>query len=184
MKNLEELCDVAKAFSMITVPGGNRLVVITSSGGAGILSSDACEDAGLVLSNFSDSTLKRLREDLPDYCVIGNPLDLTGNALNNAHLYGDALDVVLADDSVDMVLVVYGDPIPNSFEAIEKQVEKARSLGIPVAVNYLGGGEVQEIETVSLQKNGLPVFETPSRAVVALSYMHRYGEYVSETEGA
>ncbi len=184
MKNLEELCDVAKALSIMAVPRGNRLVVITSSGGAGILSSDACENAGLVLSNLSDSTLGRLREDLPDYCVIGNPLDLTGNALNNAHLYGDALDIVLEDDSVDMVLVVYGDPIPDSFEAIEKQVEKARSLGIPVAVNYLGGGEVQEIETVSLQKNGLPVFETPSRAVVALSYMHRYGEYVSETKGA
>jgi len=184
VKNLEELCDVAKAFSMMPVPRGNRLAVITSSGGAGILSSDACEDAGLVLSNLSGPTLKKLREGIPDYCVIGNPLDLTGNALNNAHLYGDALEVVLEDDSVDMVLVVYGDPIPHSFEAIEKQVEKARSLGIPVAVNYLGGGEVQEIETVSLQKNGLPVFETPSRAVVALSYMHRYREYVSETKGA
>lgn len=113
MKNLEELCDAAKAFSTMPTPKGNRLIVITSSGGAGILSSDACESAGLVLTKLSESTQERLHEILPDWCVIGNPLDLTGNALNNVHLYKDALDIVLEDDSVDMVLVIFGDPIPD-----------------------------------------------------------------------
>lgn len=184
VKNLEELCDVAKAFSTMQIPKGNKLIVITSSGGAGILSSDACEGTGLVLSKLSESTIRRLRKGLPEWCVIGNPLDLTGNALNNVHLYSDALDIALEDVSVDMALIIFGDPIPDSYEAIADQIVKARSLGIPVAVNYLGGAEVQEAETVNLQKNGLPVFQTPGRAVTALSYVNKYGEYVSQTGGA
>lgn len=178
MDSLQELCDASVAFSTLPVPKGNRLLVVTSSGGAGILTSDACEGSGLTLSQLSESTLERLKEILPDWCIFGNPLDLTGNALTYPHIYGDALDIAIEDESVDMVLVVFGDPITGSLGILEKQLEKARGLSVPIVVNYMGGAEVQEAETIELIKGGVPVFKTPERAVSALGYMFEYWEKI------
>jgi acetyl coenzyme A synthetase (ADP forming)-like protein len=174
LNGLEELCSVSKAFSCLPIPRGNRLLIISSSGGAGILSADSCEGVDLVLSNLSEQTLEKLRNKLPEYCIIGNPLDLTGNAFSNPEMYEMALEIVLEESSVDMILVIFGDPIPNSYNLLEKQVKKAKKLGVPIAVNYLGGADVQENEIKNLQKNGVPVFPTPNRAINALSYMYRY----------
>jgi acetyl coenzyme A synthetase (ADP forming)-like protein len=183
VRGLEELCDAAKAFSALPTPRGNRLLILTSSGGAGILSTDACEELGLTLSSLSGPTIERLSATLPEYCILGNPLDLTGNAYSNPGMYRDALEIALEDGSVDMVLVVFGDPIPDSFEVIEGKVAKAKDLGIPVAANYLGGADVQEAEIDCLQRGGVPVFPTPERAIRALSYMYTYSLNLSRLKG-
>jgi acetyl coenzyme A synthetase (ADP forming)-like protein len=172
--SLEELLDAAKAFSMLPVPGGPNLLVVTSSGGAGILSSDASEKAGLNLRTLSRETVDRLSSVLPDYCILRNPLDLTGNALTEPEMYRDALEAVLESGEADMVLVVFGDPIPETVELLKEVVEKAKERGVPVAVNYLGGADVQKDEVDALQRNGIPVYPTPERAITALGYLNRY----------
>jgi len=176
VQDLEELCDAAKVFSTLPIPRGNKLLIITSSGGSGILSSDACEGAGLVLSNLSGSTKTKLRENLPAWCIFRNPLDLTGNVLNDVQQYNMTLKIALNDKSVDSVLLIFGDPILNAFEAVIDEIKKGLSLGVPVAVTYLGGAEIQIEETRKFQKSGIPVFPTPSRAVVALGYLNKYSE--------
>jgi acetyl coenzyme A synthetase (ADP forming)-like protein len=172
--SLEELLDATKAFSMLPVPRGPNLLVVTSSGGAGILSSDASEKVGLNLHTLSKKTLDRIEAVLPDYCILRNPLDLTGNALTEPKMYRDALAAVLENGEADMVLVVFGDPIPDTVELLGEVVGRAEEKGIPVVVNYLGGAEVQKIEVDALQRNGIPVYPTPERAITALGYLNRY----------
>ena len=172
--SLMELLDAAKAFSMMPVPAGSRLLVVTSSGGAGILSSDASEKAGLALKPLSEDIVNRLREALPEYCVLRNPLDLTGNAFTEPGMYRDALEVVLESDEADIVIVVFGDPISGTVELLGETVRKAREKGVPVAVNYLGGADVQKVEVDALQRSGVPVYPTPERAITALGYMNKY----------
>ncbi len=172
--SLEELLDAAKAFSALPVPRGPRLLVVTSSGGAGILSSDASEKAGLTLRTLSRDTVDRLKAVLPDFCILRNPLDLTGNALTEPNMYGEALEVALERGEADMILVVFGDPIPGTVELLRKAVEKANEKGVPLAVNYMGGADVQKVEVDALQRNGIPVFQTPERAITVLGYLNRY----------
>lgn len=178
VRDLEELCDAVKAFSTLSVPNGDRLLIITSSGGSGILASDTCEEVGLKLSELSVTTLEKLKQSLPDWCVMGNPLDVTGNALNYVHLYRDALEIALDDDSVDMCLLIFGDPIPDAYESLTEALQKATKKKIPVAVSYLGGANVQIVETQKFQENGVPVYPTPGRAVRALSFLNKYREKV------
>ncbi|MDH5794560.1 MAG: acetate--CoA ligase family protein [Candidatus Bathyarchaeota archaeon] len=182
-EDLEELCDAAKTFSTLNIPKGNRLLVVTSSGGAGILSSDACEEAGLALAKVSESTIERLKEALPDYCILSNPLDLTGNAYSNPSMYRDALDIIIEDRGVDMILVVFGDPIPDAYDVICEQVKKAREYKIPLVANYIGGADIQEAEIDGLQKRGVPVFPTPKRAIRALSQLWNYHKQVTRLNG-
>ena len=172
--SLEELLDAAKAFSMLPVPRGPNLLVVTSSGGAGILASDASEKAGLNLPTLSKNTVDRLNAVLPDYCILRNPLDLTGNALTEPNMYRNALEAALESGEADMVLVVFGDPIPDTVELLGEVVEKAKKKGVPVAVNYIGGADVQKVEVDALQRNGIPVYQTPERAITALGYLNRY----------
>ena len=172
--SLEELLDAAKAFSALPVPRGPNLLVVTSSGGAGILSSDASEKAGLTLRTLSQDTVDQLKAVLPDFCILRNPLDLTGNALTEPNMYGEALEVALESDEADMILVVFGDPIPDTVELLREVVEKAKKKGVPLAVNYMGGADVQKEEVDALQRNGIPVFQTPERAITALGYLNRY----------
>lgn len=172
--SLEELLDAAKAFSALPVPRGPNLLVVTSSGGAGILSSDASEKAGLTLRTLSQDTVDKLKAVLPDFCILRNPLDLTGNALTEPNMYGEALEVALESDEADMILVVFGDPIPDTVELLREVVEKAKKKGVPLVVNYMGGADVQKDEVDALQRNGIPVFQTPERAITALGYLNRY----------
>ena len=76
--------------------------------------------------------------------------------------------------AVLMVLVVFGDPIPDTIELLGEVVEKAKKKGVPVVVNYLGGADVQKVEVDALQRNGVPVYQTPERAITALGYLNRY----------
>ena len=40
-----------------------------------------------LVRNVQEATLEKLREAFPDYCIRGNPLDLTGNVLRNMWRY-------------------------------------------------------------------------------------------------
>ena len=115
---------------------------------------------------------------MPPWCILGNPLDLTGNVLNNVQIYKEALEVALEEETVDMVLLIFGDPISDAFEALNDTIKKATSKKIPVVVCYLGGADIQIVETDKFQKNGIPVYPTPSSAIISLGYLNQYGAHV------
>ncbi len=174
VKSLEELCEAAKTLSTLPLPKGKRILIVTSSGGSGILASDACEEANLELARLQPSTVERLRKRLPEWCIVNNPLDLTGNALSYPNHYSDVLDEIYGDGSVDLILLIYGDPIQGSFKAVQPSLDKAKIIGLPVAVCYLGGAEVQVEEVNKFQEYGVPVFDEPSKAIVALGYLNQH----------
>ncbi len=165
---LEEFFDAAKALAAFKPPKGPRVMVITSSGGSGILAADAIESRGMELAKLSEDVLSRLREELPYFCVIRNPLDLTGSAY--AELYDKALEITKDHDGIDSYILIFGDPIPGAFEVIEKHLRETEK---PILVAYLGGGDIEVEERRKFYEAGIPVYPTPERAVVALYNLWR-----------
>ncbi|MGI6129527.1 MAG: acetate--CoA ligase family protein [bacterium] len=164
VKDLELLYDSCKAQACIGRLPGNRLMLMTSSGGSGIMCVDEMEGSGLALANLSHTVKNELKAALPDHCVVSNPLDLTGDTA--ADRYQLAASIVGQEDIADLLLFIFGDPIPETLPAV---LEAKRATGLPVAVVYVGGGEIQKQETVTLQQNNIPVFPTPERAIRAIS---------------
>lgn len=160
--DVEDLYDRAKALAMLAPPRGARLGVVTSSGGSGILATDAAAGAGLCVPALGAGTVAALRAALPAHCIAQNPLDLTGDT--DAARYAAAAP--LLRDEVDMVLLIFGDPIPGACEAALRVRDET---GLPVAALYLGGGEVEAPERCRLNRAGIPVFATPERAARALA---------------
>ena len=58
--SLEEIVDVAYVASVVPLPRGKRLAIITTSGGIGVLAADAAEAGGLELAPISTDTQARI----------------------------------------------------------------------------------------------------------------------------
>ena len=106
---LEELFDVAALLAHQPLPAGPRVAVLSNAGGPAILAADACEANGLRLSSLSDVTVAELRRLLPAAASLGNPVDMLASA--TAEHYRQATELLLADDSVESLLVIFIPPL-------------------------------------------------------------------------
>ncbi len=102
---LEELIDVAELLRSGVRPRPGGLVSINGSGAMGVLMQDAASDAGVPLVELSVTATRKLREELPDFLVATNPLDLgTGLAIDPG-IVGRSAAAVAGDPGVGAVLV-------------------------------------------------------------------------------
>ncbi len=161
--SLIELYDFSKALAFLKKPGGMNVLIVTSSGGSGILATDILESYGFKVVELGTEFKAKLRAMLPAHCIVNNPVDLTGDA--NAEMYEKVLEAAISESVIDALLVIFGDPIVGACEVIDRIRKKTEK---PVVVCYLGGGEVEKIESRRMQSRGIPVFPTPERAVSAL----------------
>jgi len=101
---LEEQFDLALVLGAQPRPGGNRVAMVGSSGGPGILATDACVAAGLEVPTLGEATQAALRAILDPKAATANPVDLVAGA--TPQHYRQATELLLADPDVDAVLVI------------------------------------------------------------------------------
>ncbi len=160
--SLEELYDFSKALAYVPAPAGPRMLIVTSSGGSAIIATDVAADNGFRISQLPSPLAAQLREFLPSHFIVGNPLDLTGDG--DAECFRKV--IAKARNHYDVVLTIFGDPIPGASNALEP--------GQPDLVAYLGGADVERAERLLLHEKGIAVFPTPDRAVKAYSCHVRF----------
>jgi acyl-CoA synthetase (NDP forming) len=159
---LDELYDFAKALAYLPAPPGPRMLIVTSSGGSGIIATDVAEEEGFGVVPLPPALADRLRETLPSHCIIGNPLDVTGDA--DADRYRKVLTA--GEGHYDVVMAIFGDPIPGASAVMRP--------GPCHLVAYLGGADVERAERRLLHEKRIAVFPTPERAVRALACHTRF----------
>lgn len=167
-----ELYDFCKILSLCKVPKGNRCLIITSSGGSGILATDIAERNSVDILSLKEETKTILSDILPPHCIIGNPLDLTGDT--NAERYYEVVKKLKSVNYIDIILLIFGDPIPNAADFAKKMREEVSQ---EIVACYLGGGDIQVKEILNLHKAGIPTFPTPERAMRAISALIQYKNY-------
>lgn len=197
-QSLEEFFDLAKTFSFLSLPRGDRLAIITLSGGEGVMAADACETNGLKLAHLSDKTYHRLKVIFPRWEIPLNPLD--GGVcmefhLANLEVFFDTLAAIPEDENVDCAIM----QMPPNFlyllflgkemsggkgrlfsEQYIDLILKMKESGKPFAM-WCSSMDRQEMELVELiESYRLPVFQSPDRAVKALAALHRYSRYKAQ----
>lgn len=159
---LEELYDYSKALAYLPPPTGPRMLIVTSSGGSAIIATDVAEEEGFRVTPLPTDLGERLKEMLPSHCIVGNPLDITGDA--DAARYRKVLDA--AADHYDVIMPIFGDPIPGAAGVV--------TPGRCQPVTYIGGADVERAERILLHEKKIAVFPTPERAVRALACHSRF----------
>ncbi len=100
-----ELFQYAQIFNNCDLPKGNRVGIVTNTGGPGIMATDALSEYGLVIADYSEETRRRCREFLPSAASVGNPIDMIASA--PIEHYQKTLEVVMNDPNVDIIMVIY-----------------------------------------------------------------------------
>lgn len=166
---LEELFNYVKAFSSQPLPGGKNVVIITNSGGPGILATDSCIRYGLNIVPFSQSTVKTLKTILPHTVSLNNPLDLIAEAQHEQ--YEASMNAILADKNVHSSIVIL---TPTSFTNVEKIadsiVRTSRKFEKPILCCFLGIYDVSKGIDI-LEENRIPAYRFPESAARVLSEM-------------
>ena len=70
------------------------MAIVTNAGGPGVLAADACAEYVLELVRFSDSTIRKLKDELPPHASIYNPVDVLGDATADRYEKEIPLNVV------------------------------------------------------------------------------------------
>ena len=103
--SLESLFSTAKVFSNCPMPKGNRVAIITNSGGPGIMATDSVCEYGLQMAQITDKTRENLLSFLPEAASVKNPIDMIASA--GIENYSRTVEAVIADENVDMIMVIY-----------------------------------------------------------------------------
>ena len=103
--SLKNLFSTAKVFANCPIPKGDRVAIITNSGGPGIMATDAICEYGMQMAQITDETKDKLRSFLPSAASVKNPIDMIASA--PIEHYKETLKTVIADDNVDMIMVIY-----------------------------------------------------------------------------
>lgn len=188
--SIDELSDLAKAFYFLPLPRGRRVAILSGSGGAGIISIDACIDYNLYVAEFSRDTKDKLNSISPSWYEANNPLDLwpyvMGAPKTSAKVIESILYNVLNDENVDAVLFFGGtwfNDISPSFIEIMSEITK-KFPHKPIAVSFSDGAiadvQAEHIsESMEKARNGF-VFSNPDDAAKALSSLADYCQFRSE----
>lgn len=182
-RSTEELIDIAYAATRRIYPVPNSLGVITISGGAGVLISDAAEVVGLPMPPMPEDAQARLKAILP-IASPRNPVDCTAQAFNDLSLIGRFTESMIAEGGYASILAFFTQigGAPSMAPAIRAQLNavKARHPDRLYALSVLASEERNR----EYEADGYLLYEDPARAVVALDAMGRLGASFSAPEPA
>ena len=144
-------------------PARRGVAVLTISGGAGVWAADRLSDLGVGLAELTQPTRDRLRAALPPFAAPQNPIDATGQIVNDPGMFAACLDAVLADPDVGTLLLVLGLQ-ERGGERFAHQILEAqdRHPGTAIIVAWLAGPTAAE---TLLTAASIPVFGDLARAV-------------------
>ena len=103
--DLDHMLDVAAAFAFCPLPRGNRVAVITGSGGSAVWMADILSAHGLELPVLEDDVQQRILALLPSYASAQNPVDATAQAIHEVG-YARLIEIVRQSQRIDTILLI------------------------------------------------------------------------------
>jgi acyl-CoA synthetase (NDP forming) len=104
-EDLDHMLDIAAAFAFCKLPKGNRVAVITGSGGSAVWMSDILSAHGLELPVLEEELQQRLMALLPSYASAQNPVDGTAQAIHEVG-YAKLVEIVRESKRIDTILLI------------------------------------------------------------------------------
>jgi acyl-CoA synthetase (NDP forming) len=185
-ETLEEMFDLAAALGSQPLPKGRRVGIITNAGGPGILCADACEAGGLIVPELSAPIKSQLASFLPASAGLNNPVDMIASATPDH--YRRAMEIILASDEVDSLIVIY---IPLGLAKMSAMTDAVRQ-GVATARKKGGADKpvlacLMDVEwgrtQVELEGEQAPSYVYPEAAAHVLGKAAAYAEWRAQPAG-
>lgn len=168
--SLQVLQDALQLCSSTRMPQGNRLMVVTFSGGACSIIADEAETWDVDLPELSEGTREEVRRHVPSFAAVRNPLDVSYQMLSDPSSFERALSALLARGEFDALLVQfttnadpYAEHTARAVIAVREQVD------VPVYVSRFGAQHLAPRALAVYREAGVPVLDAPDRAARAVA---------------
>jgi acetyl-CoA synthetase (ADP-forming) len=173
---LDTLFEICKLFDYQPLPKGCNIGIISNTGGAGVLATDAASELGLKIAILEEETRRELRQILPPMASVNNPIDVV--ASGGRREYRIATELLLKDSNVDMLLVICGVPTFAGMTQTEHAAGTLEAVRVissdkPVVGVWLSG-DVGKPGKDLLEMNRIPCFDDPFLAALCMARVAEY----------
>ena len=151
------------------------LCIMTNGGGAGVVSTDLCEENNILLEKPSDKIIELLKKELPPMCSLANPIDILGDA--KADRYEKTLKIILESGEYKNLFIILtpqlGTQAKETAEVIVKLYKEYPNINI--FTTFIGGNKVQPGIDV-LKANNVINFDYPVDGINLLGLLFNRGK--------
>jgi acetyltransferase len=172
-----EMVRAAWAFSSQPIPAGNRVGLITNTGGPAVIATDVLVDCGLDVPKISDKSIEKLKQTQFPEAALENPIDVVATA--GGPQFRAAMDVLLEDEGIDSIFINFVTAPFTDTDAVAREiVEVSRQAKKPLVCNFMTDLSKERYrKTMSiLKEGGVPFYANPSDAAKVLGALTRYGQ--------
>ncbi|MEM3675468.1 MAG: CoA-binding protein [Thermoplasmataceae archaeon] len=177
--NETELMDFIRVLVYSKRAPGNRVAVVTTAGGPGVIASDYItserEGVSMQLAGLEDSTKDRLRDIVASFGSVENPIDLTADGSDDQ--FCEVLDILQSDRMVDLII---GFPLPQTPKMSTEIAEKIKRVTDrgqkPIVIGVLGSKLARPL-VAEFEKRKIPAYPSVYRVVRAAKALYLYSSH-------
>ncbi|MCA9484418.1 MAG: acetate--CoA ligase family protein [Nitrospina sp.] len=158
---------------------GNRVLIASNGGGMGVHLTDLCETQGLTVPPPSMELQLRLKETLPAYYSLQNPIDFTGSGTNAEFVR--VMETLSKEGDYDLILLV---PLPGT-DGITPELASMLAPALPPNKPALLAAYGSLFYNAFKKQDGphaIPVFASAEDAVFAAGLLAARGRQDSDAE--
>jgi acyl-CoA synthetase (NDP forming) len=181
VNDLDELLETSALFARLPRPRGDGVCIYGISGGSGALMADLCGAAGLRLPALAQHTQTALRELIPGYLTISNPVD-NGATTIMGGLGPRILDLLLDDANTDLLLCPIAGALPPISDTLARELVAGWQSGKKPMVVVWGSPKIDDAAFRILVDGRVPLFRSCRNAVHALKAYFTYHRFADAYE--
>ena len=180
--DLDELLETSALFTRLPRPNGEGLCVYAISGGTGAHMADLCAWGGLTLPTLTEETQQKLREAIPDYLTVSNPVDNGAQVVRKGGLNKRCIDLCLDDPNVDILVCPITGILPSMSKVVAGDIVDAYKEAKKPVIVIWGSPVTDEEGYRILVEGGVPMFRSFRSFVVGLRRYLDYWKFLSTFE--
>ncbi|MBI4191612.1 MAG: acetate--CoA ligase family protein [Betaproteobacteria bacterium] len=173
--DIDQMLDTATAFTFCPLPDGNRVGLLSASGGGAVLMADVLSAHGLELLPFDGVTQSKIQAFLPAYGAAHNPVDVTATAIRDVG-YAGIIEIVRDCETVDMIVVIgslsYEYGIEKDLDALKRVAGKTNK---PIVFSTYSTASTRAIKL--LASAGIAVYTSMPGCARALRSLADYAAF-------
>lgn len=177
---MQELFELATAFSKQPLPLDNKgAVIVSNAGGPAIISTDSCSKYGIKMADISQSR-ENISKVIPPHGSSRNPVDIVGDADYNR--FEKVLKEVLSNPNVGSVVTMCTPSATLDYNDLARTIIRtSKDSGKTMLAALMGLAEGVDNKSI-LSEGGVPHFMYAEPAIRTLDSMYKFGKWLTNKE--
>ncbi len=174
VNSMRRMLIAAKALAYFPQGMGERVLILSNSGGPGVLTSDQCQREGLKLVELPAEMRQKLTAALPAEAAVANPIDLLADAREDR--FGPTLSLALqhAGSTFDAILMIHVVPfMVDAAPVIDIMAASVKGASIPVMHTMMGTLAKKDEWFAAMERAGVPMFNDAEEMAIAAGVLQQ-----------